>query len=161
MPKRRIFYSFHYANDVMRVHQIRNIGALEDNHPASKNDWETVKRGGDKAIKQWIADNMDRRSCVVVLIGEETAYRPWVQYEIKKAWEDGRALLGIHINNIKDPNNGTCGRGTNPFDQFIFKDKDGKVVKPPCKAPLASDAYNDIRNNMEDWIEDAIAKRNA
>ena len=33
--KRQIFYSFHYANDVMRVAQLRNIGTLEDNKPAS------------------------------------------------------------------------------------------------------------------------------
>lgn len=42
--KRQIFYSFHYANDVMRVAQLRNIGTLEDNKPASENDWEEVKK---------------------------------------------------------------------------------------------------------------------
>jgi len=30
MAKRQVFYSFHYANDVMRVQQIRNIGMIED-----------------------------------------------------------------------------------------------------------------------------------
>ena len=39
MAKRQIFYSFHYDNDVFRVQQIRNIGALEDNKPVSVNDW--------------------------------------------------------------------------------------------------------------------------
>jgi len=38
MEKRQIFYSFHYANDVMRVQQIRNIGMLEDNSPVSPNE---------------------------------------------------------------------------------------------------------------------------
>lgn len=38
--KRQIFYSFHYDNDVTRVQQIRNIGALEDNTPVSHNDWD-------------------------------------------------------------------------------------------------------------------------
>ncbi len=28
---RRVFYSFHYKPDVMRVSQVRNIGALEAN----------------------------------------------------------------------------------------------------------------------------------
>ena len=37
MAKRQIFYSFHYDNDVFRVQQIRNIGALEDNKPVSAN----------------------------------------------------------------------------------------------------------------------------
>ena len=26
MPKRKVFYSFHYNNDVFRVQQIRNMG---------------------------------------------------------------------------------------------------------------------------------------
>ena len=85
MVNRQIFYSFHYANDVMRVQQIRNIGMLEDNSPVSPNGWEKIKRSGDREIEKWIDDNMKYRSCVVVLIGTETASRPWVQYEIKKS----------------------------------------------------------------------------
>ncbi len=154
--KRQIFYSFHYGNDVFRVQQIRNIGTLEDNKPVSVNDWETVKKGGDKAIEKWIDDNMKYRSCVVVLIGEETYKRPWVKYEMKKAWQDGKGLLGIHINNLKDPKTGTCSKGTNPFEQFTFKDKNGNVKIIPCKTPSALDAYNSIKNNIEDWIEEAI-----
>lgn len=157
--KRQIFYSFHYDNDVFRVQQIRNIGALEDNKPVSHNEWETVKRGGDKAIEKWIDDNMKYRSCVVVLIGEDTHKRPWVKYEIKKAWEDGKGLLGIHINNLKDPKTGTCSKGINPFDQFTFKDNKGNIKTIPCKTPSAFDAYNSIKNNIESWVEEAITNR--
>ena len=157
--KRQIFYSFHYDNDVFRVQQIRNIGALEDNKPVSHNDWETVKRGGDKAIEKWIDDNMKYRSCVVVLVGEDTHKRPWVKYEIKKAWEDGKGLLGIHINNLKDPKTGTCSKGINPFDQFTFRDNKGNIKTIPCKTPSISDAYNSIKNNIESWVEEAITNR--
>ena len=156
MAKRQIFYSFHYNNDVFRVQQIRNIGSLEENKPISANEWETVKKGGEAAIEKWIDDNMKYRSCVVVLIGEETSKRPWVQYEIKKAWKDGKGLLGIHINNLKDPKTGTCAKGSSPFDQFNFRDKDGKLKSIPCKTPLATDAYNDIKKNIEAWVEEAI-----
>ena len=100
--KRQIFYSFHFANDVFRVQQIRNLGALEDNKPVSVNDWEEVKKKGDAAIEKWIDDNMNYRSCVVVLIGEETANRKWVKHEIQKAWKDKKGLVGIHIHNLKD-----------------------------------------------------------
>ncbi len=67
MAKRQIFYSFHFKNDVMRVQQIRNIGALEDNKPVSANDWEEVKKKGDAGIEKWIDDNMSYRSCVVLI----------------------------------------------------------------------------------------------
>lgn len=159
MPKRQVFYSFHFDNDVMRVQLIRNIGALDDNKPVSLNDWEEIKKKGDTAVKKWIDDNMVNRSCVIVLIGEQTANRPWVKYEIEKAWKDGKGLLGIYINNLKCPRNGTCKKGANPFDQFNFKDgtKLSSVIK--CYNPDSRDAYNDIRNNIDTWIEDAIAAR--
>lgn len=159
MPKRQIFYSFHFKNDVLRVQQIRNIGALEDNQPVSKNDWEEVKRKGETSIKKWIEDNMSYRSCVVVLVGEETASRPWVKYEIEKAWNDGKGLLGIFIHNIKCPTNGKSNKGTNPFDSFTFKDGSKLSSRVNCYNPDPSDAYNDIANNIEDWVEDAISSR--
>ena len=73
MARKQIFYSFHFDNDVMRVQQIRNIGVIEGNAPVSANDWESIKKKGDSAVEKWIDDNMKYKSCVVVLVGEETA----------------------------------------------------------------------------------------
>lgn len=159
MAKRQVFYSFHFDNDVMRVQQVRNIGAIEDNKPVAANDWEKIRKSGDEAIKKWISDNMDYRSCVVVLVGEDTANRPWVKYEIKKAWKDEKGLVGIYIHNLKDPRNGKSSKGTNPFEQFKVGEKSlSSIVK--CYNPDSNDAYNDIKNNLEDWIEEAIKIRN-
>lgn len=159
-PKRQVFYSFHFDNDVMRVSQIRNIGAIEDNTPASPNDWEQVKRGGEASIKRWINENMSYRSCVIVLVGTETANRPWVKYEIAKAWNDGKGLLGIHINNLRCPRNGVCAQGPNPFMTFTMeRDKRRLSDIVECHTPNPRDAYNDIRGNIEFWIESAIAIR--
>lgn len=157
--KRQIFYSFHYDNDVFRVQQIRNMGALEDNKPVSANDWETVKRKGDINIEKWINDNMKYRSCIVVLIGEETHKRKWVKHEIKKAWEEGKGLLGIYIHNLKDPKTGKCLKGTNPFEQFTFKDGTKLSTKISCYNPDTTNTYNDIKNNIENWVEKAIKDR--
>lgn len=159
MPKRQIFYSFHYANDVMRVSQIRNIGAIEGNTPVSSNDWEEVKRKGDANIEKWIDDNMKYRSCVVVLVGEATANRRWVKYEIEKAWNNGKGLLGIYIHNINCPNNGKSDKGSNPFDDFNFSDGTKLSTKVHCYNPNPKDAYNDIAENIESWIEVAIKNR--
>ncbi|MEN9665602.1 MAG: hypothetical protein RLZZ326_1965, partial [Planctomycetota bacterium] len=155
MPNRQVFYSFHYQNDVFRAQLIRNIGALDDNKPVAPNEWEEVKRKGDDAIKKWIDDNMNYRSCVVVLVGENTAQRPWVKYEIKKAWEEGRGLIGVHVHHIQCPQNGHSIKGDNPFD--LFKLPSGarlsKVVR--CYDPSSVDAYGEIRKNMESWVEKA------
>lgn len=158
MAKRKVFYSFHFDNDVMRVQQIRNMGVIEGNAEVTVNEWEKVKNAGDAAIKKWINDNMSGKSCVVVLIGKDTSKRPWVQHEIKKAWEDGKALLGVYIHNLSCPNNGKSTQGVNPFDQTTFKIGD-KVVKPLVFNPKSSDAYNDIDENLAGWIEEAIEQR--
>ncbi|RKW45587.1 MAG: TIR domain-containing protein [Porphyromonas sp.] len=159
MAKRQVFYSFHYENDVFRVQQIRNIGALEDNEPVSPNEWESIKRRGEASIKEWIDDNLRYKSCVIVLIGEETANRKWVQYEIKKALKLGKGLIGVYIHNLKDPRTGKSSKGKNPFDQFISDDgtKLSSIVK--CYDPNPNDAYNEIRDNLENWIDEAIESR--
>lgn len=159
MARIPVFFSFHYADDVMRVQQIRNIGALEGNEPVSPNDWEQVKRGGDSSIKRWIDENLKYKRCVIVLVGAETANRPWVRYEIEKAWNDGKAIFGIHIHNLRCPRNGTTVKGKNPFDIFTFEDgrKLSSVVS--CYDPGAYDTYNEIARNMTFWLNSAIAQR--
>lgn len=158
MSQRKIFYSFHFANDVMRVQQVRNMGVVEGNTPVSPNTWEDVKKKGDAAVKTWIDDNMKGKSCVIVLIGTDTHKRPWVKYEIQKAWKDGKGLLGVHIHNITCPNNGKCTMGPNPFDSIKFT-LDGVTVVPKTIDPKASDAYNDIAANLSSWVETAIKQR--
>ena len=100
--RRRVFYSFHYKDDVTRVAKIRNIGQIEDNRPATPNEWEQVSGGPDskRQITRWINEQMRGRTCCVVLIGEKTANRYWINHEIEKAWRDGMGLVGIHIHNL-------------------------------------------------------------
>jgi hypothetical protein len=81
MTERQVFYSFHH-NDMFRVQQIRNIGVKA----IIANDWEGIK--GENSIKKWIDDNMKYCSCAAVLIGEYTANRKWVKYEIEKAFKE-------------------------------------------------------------------------
>jgi hypothetical protein len=157
--KKKVFYSFHYDNDVFRVQQIRNMGVIEGNSSVSVNEWETVKKGGDAAIEKWIADTMKSRDCVVVLIGEDTHKRKWVKHEIQKAWTDKKGLIGVYIHNLNCPKNGKCSKGINPFEQFTFSDGTKLSTKISCYNPNPSDAYNDIDDNLTSWIEKAIKDR--
>ena len=102
--KRRVFYSFHYEADNWRAAQVRNIGAIKGNRPATDNDWEAVKRGGDAAIRRWIAGQMHGRSCTVVLVGTNTANRKWINYEIVESWKQGMGVVGIHVHGLRDMN---------------------------------------------------------
>ena len=156
MAKEPVFYSFHFDNDVFRVQQIRNMGVIDGNEPVSPNEWEQLKAKGDPAVERWIDDNMKYKRCVVVLIGPDTANRLWVRYEIKKAWNDGRGLLGIYIHNLKCPRTGTCTKGRNPFELFNVG---GRPMASLVEVhdPSSWDAYGDIARNIQIWVATAIA----
>ena len=161
--KRRVFYSFHYKPDSVRAGQVRNIGTIEGNRPATDNGWEEVKKGGENAIKKWISDQMHGRSCTVVLVGENTANRKWINHEIVKSWDDGMGVVGIRIHGLQDFAKKTSKIGPNPFD-FIKHGKSGKklstIVK--CYNPTGStsqDRYDWIAKHLANAVEEAIKIR--
>ena len=156
MSRQPVFYSFHFNNDVMRVQQIRNMGVVEGDEPVSPNDWEKIKGRGSAAVEKWIDDNMRYKRCVVVLIGSETASRPWVRHEIVKAWNEKRGLLGIYIHNLKCPRTGTCSKGANPFSAIRFEDGTSLSSYINCHDPNSWEAYADINRSLEGWVADAI-----
>lgn len=160
---RKIFSSFHYEADNWRASTVRNIGSIEGNKLASDNDWEAVTKGGDAAIKRWIAEQMKGKSCVIVLIGSNTAGRKWINYEIEKGWNDGKGVLGIYIHNLKDIDGNKSSKGRNPFGGFTVGPEEKKlstIVKdynPPYTD--SKSVYNYIKENIVDWIEEAIEIR--
>lgn len=159
---RKVFTSFHYVPDNWRASQVRNMGKIEGNNIVSSNKWEEVTNGGDSAIEKWIADNMSGKSCVIVFVGEKTAGRKWIKHEIKKAWEDGKGLVGIHIHNLKDKDGNHAEKGRNPFEDFSVDGKSfSSIVKcynPPYST--STNVYSHIEDNIEDWVEEAIEIRN-
>lgn len=175
MPKRQIFYSFHFANDYWRTQIVRNIGSIEGNKPVSSNEWEEVKRQGSDGVRRWIDNSMYYRSCVVVLVGSETSNRPWVQYEIEHAWKTGKGIVCIDIHNFKDSSGNTSYAGTNPLSNFYIDKTMNYIAKrnspadgnkicldKVCKffKPSAYNTYKDIENNIEALVEEAIRIRN-
>lgn len=163
MVTRRVFYSFHYDQDVWRVSQIRNIGEIEDNKPVKDNDWEAIKRGGNDAIRNWINAQLKGRSATIVLIGWGTAGRYWIDYEIKESWNKGMGLLGIHIYKLLDQQKLPSPVGQNPFslikmDNGLTMDRYVRVYDPP--GLTGSDAYNWIKDNLSQMVEIAIEEAN-
>jgi len=58
---------------------------------------------------------MHGKTCVVVLVGAETANRPWIIHEISKGWNDKRGVLGIRIDKLLDTNSRPSTAGMNRF----------------------------------------------
>ncbi len=163
MTKRQVFYSFHYKPDCWRVATVRNIGVIEGNKPAPDNDWETIVGGGDEQIKKWIKEQMKYRSCTIVLVGNQTANRKWINYEIVESWNAGMGVVGIHIYGLKDKDGYISTKGNNPFDYIDYGD-DGKklssVVK--CYNPSGSNSkerYEWISRYISGAVEEAMKIR--
>jgi len=160
---RRVFFSFHYQPDNWRASQVRNMGVIDGNRPCSDNDWEKVTQGGDDEIKKWIDDQMSGKSCAVVLIGGKTAGRKWINHEIVKAWNDEKGVVGVYVHELQDSDENQATKGSNPFASIKYGDS-GKMLSSVVKAydpPYSSskNVYNHIKENLEDWVEEAISIR--
>lgn len=102
-------------------------------------DFEEVERQGDKAIKNWIDNQLKGTSVTVVLVGSKTCYSRWVRYEIEKSIEIGNGILSIDVSKIKDLQGNIterCGEIPKGFKFYLWNKDDGY-------------------HNMGDWIEEA------
>lgn len=144
--------------------------------------WRTFQlvstRKGDDSIKRWIDTHMDYRSCVIVLIGSDTASRKWCRYEIKHAWKEGKGVVGIYVHNLKNIDGEQDIKGDNPFKLFCVDKTFNYIVEhkhpadsneinlseicktydPPYK--ISTNVYDYIKEHLNDWVEEAIRIRN-
>ncbi|MBX3738946.1 MAG: TIR domain-containing protein [Candidatus Didemnitutus sp.] len=156
---RRVFFSFHYERDIFRVSQVRMSGVTKGGYEESgfidHPDWEKIERAGHAAIKRWIDTQMQGASVLAVLIGAETAGRPWVNYEIERARALSLGLLGVRIHNCRDPRTGnTDYAGANPFDGFRIGE--GLWARPLSTIVPIYDWVNDRGYaNFGSWVEAA------
>ena len=160
---RRCFYSFHYKPDSQRAAQVRSIGTIEGNKPASDNNWETITGGGDPAIEKWIADQLDSKSCTIVLVGSNTAKRKWINYEIVESWKKGMGVVGINIHGLKNLDGDTSSKGDNPFDLIKYGSTQKLSSIVNCYNPGGStskERYAWISEHLANAVEEAIKIRN-
>jgi hypothetical protein len=143
---------------VWRVNQVRNSWvAREDREAAGFIDaaeWEEVKQDGEEAIKEWIGDQMHGTSVTAVLIGNETADRDWVRYEIKKSIERGNGIVGIKVHSLKDKEGSTDFGGSNPLKKFVVE-QDGDVKTLSSIFPTYHWNRDNGRENIGEWVEEA------
>ena len=156
---RQVFFSFEYNKDVWRAAQVRNMGKVSNDSTFSDNDWEEVKNKSDYEIRKWIDNQMEKRSCIVVLIGHTTSLRKWVKYEIEKAYELNKGIVGIYIHNLKDKCGYQTEQGANPFYSIYTNGGERLSKYVTCfnsSYQSSQNVYNDIYDNIEKLIEDAI-----
>ena len=114
---RHVFFSFHYAKDIFRVNQIRNLPEIVEVAAAGFRDkslWEESKTKGDAAIKKLIDDGLDGTSVSVICIGSATAGRKYVNYEIEQSIARNNGVLGLRIHHLTVPRDGASAAGAVP-----------------------------------------------
>lgn len=115
---RRVFFSFHFNGDIWRANQIRNCNVIAGTDTAGffdHSEYEEAKKKGTDGIKRMISRHLSGTSVTIVLIGKETATRPWVKEEIRQSIAQNNGLLGIYIHHLKNQRGETAWfRGTKP-----------------------------------------------
>lgn len=131
---RRVFSSFHYQRDIFRVNQIRSMPNITGCAAAGFQDaslWEDAENKGEAAIKKLIDDGLNNTSVTVVCIGEKTAGRKYINYEIQKSIDRGNGLVGVQIHHLQDHKQKTDSPGEIPaklknagYKSYKYVDKD-------------------------------------
>lgn len=155
---RKVFFSFHYERDAQRAAVVRNHAVTKDGDDEAgyvdKAAWESIEKGGEAAIKKWIAEQLKGTSVSVVLIGPETSTRKWVKYELQESYARGNGLLGVTLHNIKDFNGKTDTAGSTSFG-LLGKDKNGSDVYFASVAKTYDWISNNGYENFGKWVEEA------
>ncbi len=100
---RRVFFSFHYQRDIFRVNQIRSIPNITGCSAAGFQDaslWEESKKKGRGTIERMIDSALNNTSVTVVCIGNQTANRQYIKYEIEQSMARGNGIVGIQIHHL-------------------------------------------------------------
>lgn len=154
-----VFYSFHYERDVHRVQLIRNMGRIEGQSLLNAQEWERVRAQGSSAVQSWIDAQMRYKTAVIVLIGSETESRPWVRYEIQRAWDQKKPMLGIRIHGLSSMGSADT-EGLDPFIHIknFEGDNPGLQIFDPTVKDFygrvdTQQTYQNLYRNIQQWSQ--------
>lgn len=154
---RKVFFSFHYTRDSHRVSQIRNCNVVSQHFERTpfldRAEWESIKRNGPQAIRNWIDKNMTGTGVVAVCYGLETYKRPWVKYELEKAHKDGRGIIAIDMSGMRNLQLQIDPPSINPL-RYAY-DTNAVALINNNKYLNYHWINNNGRINIDDWIEKA------
>lgn len=155
---RKVFFSFHYDNDVSRANVVRNSWITKPDTAAAgyidHADFEKLKQRGSQAVKDWIDDQLYGSSVTIVLIGSETLTRPFVKYELEQSYKRRNAILGIYVNNIRDLQQNYSTR-CSTYGIEIGKDTYNRAVNFDS-FPIYDWINDNGYQNLGTWVESAI-----
>jgi hypothetical protein len=134
---------------------------VEGNSPIADNDWDSVQRGGAPTIKRQIDSQMSGSSCVILLIGSQTAMRKWVLFAIATGWNAQNGVVGVYVHNLRESAQLCDHKGMNPFDCVTLSHRMLSTVVKAYDPPYESDqqVYAYIKDHLSGWAEESICTR--
>ena len=155
MPEyRKIFPSYDW-DDAWLINQIINLPEILGHKTIGFVKGvpnEEIKQDNNK-IKEWIEENMEKCSCLILFCGEKTYESKWVKYEIELARKLRKGRFIIYLEGLERKDETICEKGIDPYEYHNLYSPSGYVIKK----------YNwdsDSKYEISDWIEDAISRAN-
>lgn len=106
---KNVFVSHHHKDDhsidKMRSLLSRNDFDIRNSSIRTNPDNQARFSSGqvpESTIKRLLRMKMRWASTVIVIIGKETSTRPWVNWEIQEAFAQGKNIIGVFENGLKD-----------------------------------------------------------
>ena len=106
---KNVFVSHHHKDDASvdgltemlsgKGYQLRNSSIRVKPENQQRLDQNKVS---DRTIARLLRMKMRWASQVIVVIGEKTHERPWVNWEVKAAHQLGKPIIGVYENGLKD-----------------------------------------------------------
>ena len=181
----KTFISYHHANEQDLKDEIIQSGAGDYFIDKSVNDGDIdIHLSEDTIMRKIREDYIGDSTVVVVLIGEETSDRPYVNSEIQAAmWGNSTGLIGIVRDELYDRlyDSGTCNTlGCNcgislrirnsEFGSkvpYLVKENNTRLESGKSTAPHYNDSeaycgiykYSLFMKNIETYIDEAFNKR--
>ena len=153
--KHNIFIS-HYGEDERQLdslkQRLRDHGCDIRNSSVEKKKYRPYKVT-DATIARYLRICIRWAKTFIVMIGEHTHKRPWVNYEIRNAARQGKAIIGIYEHGCKDgvelpeafKRYGTNTLGWNSVDKLIDVIEGRTVVSENPNGSASGPIQNIIR----------------
>ena len=95
----------HYGEDEKQLdslkQNLKNHGCDARNSSVEKKDYDN-KRHSDAVIARYLRICIRWAKTFIVMIGEHTHERKWVNYEIRQAIKQGKTIVGVYEKGCKD-----------------------------------------------------------
>jgi len=147
---KNIFIS-HFNKDDAQVQQLKTrlngSGCTVRNFSIDSSKHKDGRKPSDAVVQRLLDIRIKSCSTFICLLGPDTHSRPWVNYEIRKAYQEGKQVVGVYTHGNKDGvilpepmrRYGTSTIGWNSLDKLsdiingkltVFENQAGKSASP-------------------------------